>query len=35
MKHALPANVVAYPWPSIQRASALLFWRIYAAQVGS
>ena len=36
MKHAISYNARHYfAWPSVQQASALLFWRIYEAQVRS
>ena len=33
MRHAISLGARNYNWPSIQEASAMLFWRIYEAQV--
>lgn len=33
MNHAISLGARTYNWPSIQKASAMIFWRIYAAQV--
>lgn len=35
MTHAISYHARHLPWPSLQHASALLFWRIYEAQVGA
>ena len=35
MTHAVSYEARVLPWPSIQEASAMLFWRIYVAQVAA